>query len=101
MKTTVLLVDDHSIVREGLRALIESQGDIAIIGEASDGSEAAQMAKRRGPDVLMLDLLMPQLNGVEATRQILKQNPRAKVLILSSSANAAHVKQVIEAGATG
>ena len=101
MRITVLLVEDHIIVREGLRALLESQEDIEVVGEACDGNEAARMAKELAPDVVVLDLLMPELDGVGATRQIVKENSSTKVLILSSSSNLEGVKQVVEAGAAG
>ena len=101
MKTTVLLVDDHRVVLEGLRALIESQLDIQVLGEAYSGTEATLLAKQLRPDVVLLDLMMPELNGIGATRLILKDNPLTKVLVLSSSTNANDVKHAIDAGAAG
>ena len=101
MKITVLLVDDHDIVREGLRALLNSQPDFEVVGEACDGRQAAQMATELSPNVVLLDLFMPQLNGVGATRLILRQARSTKVLILSSSENLEHVRQLIEGGAAG
>ena len=101
MKTTVLLADDHSIVREGLRALIEAQEDLEVVGEAASGTEAVLKARELRPDVVLLDLVMPRSNGIGATRQILAQNPAIKILILSSSNNASDISRVIEAGAAG
>jgi len=97
----VLLADDHTIVREGLRLLLESADDIKVVGEVENGREAVQMAKKLKPDVVVLDVVMPTLNGVEATRQITKEVPTTKVLILSSYSDDERVLQLIEEGATG
>src|SRR5438552_1856486 len=83
-KITVLLADDHTVVREGLRLLLESADDIKVVGEVENGRQAVQMVKKLRPDVVVLDLVMPILNGVEASRQITKEVPTSKVLILSS-----------------
>ena len=102
MKTiTVLLVDDHAIVRAGLRALLEAAGDIQVIGEAENGRQALQETERLRPDVVLLDLAMPLLNGVEAARQIAHEVPSARVLILSSYSDAHHLRQAVEAGVAG
>jgi DNA-binding NarL/FixJ family response regulator len=101
VKITVLLVDDHDIVREGLRALLASQPDMEVVGEACNGSEGARKAKDLAPNVVVLDLLMPESNGVEAARQIRALKSSTKVLILSSSDNLEHVRQLIDAGAAG
>jgi DNA-binding NarL/FixJ family response regulator len=101
MQTTVLLVDDHRVVLEGLRALMESQVDIQVLGEAYSGAEAALLAKQLRPDVVLLDLMMPDLNGIGATRLIMKENPSIKVLVLSSSTNSTDVKHALDAGAAG
>src|SRR2546423_14996347 len=98
---TILLADDHTIVRTGLRPLIESAEDLKVIGEVENGREAVQMAKKLKPDVVVLDVVMPTLNGVEATRQITKEVPSTKVLILSSYSDDERVLQLIEEGATG
>jgi len=100
-KITVLLADDHTIVREGLRLLLESADDIKVVGEVENGREAVQMARKLKPDVVVLDVVMPTLNGVEATRQITRQVPETKVLILSSYSDDERVLQLIEEGATG
>jgi DNA-binding NarL/FixJ family response regulator len=100
-KIAVLLVDDHAVVRQGLRALLEAEGDIAVAGEAENGREAVVMAKKTLPDVVLMDLAMPGLNGLEATRQITRNVPSAKVLVLSSYGEDHYVAQLMEAGATG
>jgi DNA-binding NarL/FixJ family response regulator len=100
-KITVLIVDDHMVVREGLRALLASEPDIEVIGEAEDGRSAVQFAKRNPPDVVVMDVAMPLLNGFEATRQILKNCPGAGVLVLSSHNDEECVEQLLKAGAAG
>ena len=102
MKTiSVLLVEDHVVVREGLKALLSAEPDIVVLGEAADGREAVQMAQQLRPDVIVMDLAMPQLNGVEATRQIIDAGVPSKVLVLSSYADGEYVEQLTEAGASG
>jgi DNA-binding NarL/FixJ family response regulator len=100
-KIRILLVDDHTVVRQGLRALLEAEPDIAVIGEADTGRAAVQLTKKLQPDVVVMDIAMPQLNGLEATRQIMKENPNAKVLVLSSYNDDEYVHQLTEAGAVG
>jgi DNA-binding NarL/FixJ family response regulator len=97
----VLLVDDHAMVRAGLRALLDAAQDIKVIGEAENGRQAVQEAKRLRPDVVLLDVAMPLLNGVEAARQIATRVPTAKVLILSSYNDVNHLRQALEAGVDG
>ncbi len=96
---SVLVVDDHNIVRQGLRALLLAEDDITIAGEAQTGREAVQMASRLHPEIVIMDLAMPLLNGWEATRQILKAVPNAKVIVLSSYSCDEHIHQAIAAGA--
>jgi len=100
-KITVLLADDHAVVREGLRALLSATPDIEVVGEAETGRLAVQLAQKLQPDVVVMDVVMPQLNGVEATRQILRETPDTKVLVLSSYSDDEKVAQLIEHGATG
>lgn len=100
-RITVLLADDHTVVRQGLRALLIVEGDIEIVGEADTGRHAVQLAKKLMPDVIVMDIAMPLLNGLEATRQITKQVPTTKVLILSSYSDDEYVQQLTEAGAAG
>ena len=102
MKTiTLLLADDHAIVRQGLRRLLETAGDIQVIGEAENGRQAVLETKRLQPQVVLLDLSMPLLNGVEAARQIAEEAPRSKVLILSSYSDDQHLRQAVAAGVAG
>jgi DNA-binding NarL/FixJ family response regulator len=96
---SVLLVDDHNIVRQGLKALLAAEGDISIIAEAQSGREAVQLAARVRPEVVIMDLAMPLLNGWEATRQIMKALPSAKIIILSTYDSDEHIQQAIAAGA--
>src|SRR3989454_5752943 len=100
-KITVLLVDDHTLVRQGFRALLEAEPDIAIVGEAETGRQAVQLAKKLRPYVVLMDVAMPLLNGLEATRQIIKEVPSSKVLVLSSYSDDEYVHQLTEAGAAG
>src|SRR5437868_8207626 len=95
----VLLVDDHNIVRQGLKALLAAEGDITILAEAQTGREAVQLAAKLHPEVVVMDLAMPLLNGWEATRQILKVAPSAKILVLSTYDSDEHVQQAIANGA--
>jgi len=97
----ILLAEDHTIVREGLRALLESERDIKIIGEASDGRAALELTKKLRPDVVVMDIAMPLLNGIEATRQILRELPEMKILILSAHCDDAYVEQAMTLGAKG
>ena len=96
---TVLLVDDHHIVRDGLKALLMAEKDITIMAEAQTGREAVQLTSRLRPNVVVMDLAMPRLNGCEATRQILKAIPSAKVVVLSTYSDDDHLQQAIAAGA--
>lgn len=97
----VLLAEDHAIVREGLRALIELDPSFLVIGEASTGRQAVEMAAELLPDVLVMDIAMPVLNGFEATRQILKTNPAARVLVLSAHSDDEYVAHMAAVGAAG
>ena len=100
-KITVILAEDHQIVREGLRSLLKHEIDIEVIGEAENGREAVNLTRKLRPDVVVMDIAMPLLNGMEATRQIRKDFPETKVLILSAHSDDAYVEQVIELGASG
>jgi DNA-binding NarL/FixJ family response regulator len=101
LKIRVLLADDHIVVRQGLRALLAAEEDMEIVGEADNGRQAVQLAKQLLPDVAVVDIAMPVLNGLEATRQITQTVPGTKVLILSSYHDDDYVHQLTEAGATG
>jgi DNA-binding NarL/FixJ family response regulator len=98
---TILLAEDHTIVRQGLRALLNTDGDLRVVGEARTGREAVKMAQTLRPDVIVMDIAMPQLNGLEATRQILLAVPATKVLILSAHNDDEYVERVLAAGAAG
>lgn len=100
-RITVLLADDHTVVREGLRLLLETAPDIEIVAEAENGHEAVQQAAKLLPHIVLLDLAMPQLDGIDATRLISKKVPAARVLILSTYNEGREVQAAIEAGAVG
>ncbi len=101
MKITVLIADDHTIVRDGLRYLLEAQGDIKVIGEASNGHEAIKKVKELKPDIVIMDIVMSELNGIEATEQICKQNPSTRVIMLSMRSSTEPILRSIKAGACG
>ncbi len=100
-KITVLLADDHTVVRQGLRALLKAEEDIEVIGEAENGRLAVNLVKKAPPDVVLMDVAMPLMNGLEATRQILKSAPNTKVLVLTSYGDDDCVEQLMRAGAAG
>ena len=97
----LLLADDHEIVRKGLRSVLEAQRECEVVGEAADGRQAVALAKELGPDIVILDISMPLLNGLEATRQILKIRPQTKVLILTMHESDPLIRDVLDAGARG
>jgi DNA-binding NarL/FixJ family response regulator len=101
MTTTILLVDDHRMVRQGLRTLLGQQPDLEVIGEAADGREAVTQARLLRPDVIVMDIAMPELNGVEATRLMLSEFPSTRIVILSMYADRRFVAEVLRAGALG
>ncbi len=101
MSTTILLVDDHRIVREGLRTLLGQQPDLEVVGEAADGRDAVTQARLLRPDVIVMDIAMPELNGVEATRLILAESPQVRIVALSMYADRRFVAEILRAGALG
>jgi DNA-binding NarL/FixJ family response regulator len=98
---TVLLADDHEVVREGLRLALLRSSHIRVVGEASDGETAVQLVERRRPDIVVMDLRMPQMDGIEATEEILKRVPDAKVLIFTAYSERALLQRGLESGAKG
>jgi DNA-binding NarL/FixJ family response regulator len=100
-RITVLLAEDHVVVREGLRILIEADGDIHVVGEAKTGREAVAMSRQLRPNVVVMDVAMPLLNGIQATQQILSEAPKARILILSAHADPEYVDQLMALGVVG
>lgn len=100
-KITVLMAEDNAVVRQGLCALLKADGHFKVVGQAKNGREAVEMAKALRPDVVLMDIAMPVMNGLEATRQILAQNPAAKVLILSAHSDDAYIECMTAVGAVG
>jgi DNA-binding NarL/FixJ family response regulator len=98
-RTTIVLADDHVVVRQGLRALLEAEPDFAIVGEAADGLEVPDLVERLKADVLVLDLMLPGLNGLEVTRQVQQRSPQTRIVVLSMYANEAYVLEALRNGA--
>ena len=101
MRIRILLVDDHQMMRDGLRSILDLEDDLDVVGEAGNGYQALEMARMLQPDVTVMDVGMKDLNGIEATRQIIAQNPRAKVVALSTHSSEPYVISMLEAGACG
>jgi len=97
----ILLADDHSVVRDGLRALLEKQPDMAVVAEAADGRDSIRLAEEQLPDVVIMDIGMPNLNGIEAARRILAANPRTAIVMLSMHQDESYVLRSLKAGAKG
>jgi DNA-binding NarL/FixJ family response regulator len=100
-KITVLLVDDHSLVRRGFRRMLEDEADMQVVGEAGNGEEAIQLARKLHPQVVIMDCALPKTNGLDATRRILEDRPETAVLMLSMHSETTWVRQAIDAGAKG
>ena len=98
---TVVLAEDHQVVRQGLRALLEGEPDLRVIAEAADGIEAAELAERMKPSVLLLDLMLPSLSGIDVARRVTKRSPQTKVVVLSMQMNEEHVVAALRSGASG
>lgn len=100
-KTRILLADDHGVVRKGLRFLLESEPDFEVVGEAADGRQAVDLAAELEPDVVVMDIAMPRLNGIDATGQIVRRSPKAGVIILSMHSDEEYLVRALSAGAKG
>jgi len=101
MSTRILLADDHKITRQGLRSLLEKQPDMEVIAEADNGRTAVQLAEELAPDIVIMDITMPDLNGIEATKQILSKSPDTKIIALSMHSDALFVTEMLKSGAAG
>lgn len=101
MPIKILIADDHGVVAEGLKHLIEAQPDMQVVGTVGDGREAVRLAREAQPDVVLMDLSMPELNGADATRAILERDSRCRVIVLSMYAEREYVRRALKAGASG
>jgi two-component system, NarL family, response regulator NreC len=97
----ILLADDHTIVRQGLKLILSAHPDLHVVGEAANGKEAVELAAKLKPDIVLLDVAMPELNGIEATRKMVEANSRLRVLVLSMHKEAVYVREILRAGARG
>jgi DNA-binding NarL/FixJ family response regulator len=97
----ILLADDHALVRQGFRMILEAQPDMEIVGQAGNGREAVDLAAKLHPDIVIMDVAMPDLNGIEATRRIMESAPRTRILALSMHKDSVYVREVLRAGARG
>jgi two-component system response regulator NreC len=100
-KTRILLADDHAVVRKGFRLILESQPDMEVVGEAANGRETVSLAEQLKPDLAIVDVSMPELNGIEATRRLAEVSPRTRVLALSMHKDSVYVREILRAGARG
>ena len=101
MTIRVLVADDHAVIRDGLRYLLQAQGDMTVVGDAADGRQAVRLAQQLSPDVVVMDIAMPELNGIEAAQQIHDTCPTAQVVILSIHSTTEHISRALQAGAQG
>ena len=100
-KSRILLADDHSVVRQGFRLILDNQADMEVVGEAANGRDAVLIAEELQPDIVVMDVTMPELNGIEATRRIAEKSPRTRVLALSMHKDSVYVREILRAGAKG
>src|SRR6266568_5240985 len=100
-RTRILLADDHAVVRQGFKMILDAQADMEISGEAANGREAVELAAQLNPDIVVMDVAMPELNGIEATRRLVAANPHAKVIALSMHKDSVYVREILRAGARG
>jgi len=101
MKITVILADDHKLLRDGLRSLLDTSANIAVVGEASDGLQAVELAAKSKPDIVLMDITMPGLNGIEAARKIIAARPQTRTIMLSMHSDRRFITETLKAGATG
>lgn len=97
----VLLADDHTIVRQGLKLILSAHADMEVVGEAANGTEAIELSRKLHPDIVLMDVAMPDVNGIEATKRIVQADPRLKVLVLSMHKEGVYVREILRAGARG
>ncbi len=100
-RTRILLADDHAVVRQGFKLILSGQADMEIVGEAANGREAVELAQQLRPDVVVMDVAMPELNGIEATRRLIAENPHTRVIALSMHKDSVYVREILRAGARG
>ena len=100
-KIAILIADDHTLLRSGIRALLEDEQDMVVVGEANDGREAVRLASQLKPNVILMDIAMPLLNGLEATHQIKREHPEINVLVLTMYDHEEYFRQILEVGASG
>ena len=100
-RTRILLADDHAVVRQGFKMILDAQTDMEIVGEAANGREAVELAAQFNPDIVVMDVAMPELNGIEATRRLLAANPHIRVIALSMHKDSVYVREILRAGARG
>jgi two-component system, NarL family, response regulator NreC len=100
-RTRILLVDDHAVVRQGFKMILDAQSDMEIVGEAANGREAVELAAQLNPDIVVMDVAMPELNGIEATRRVIASDPHIRVIALSMHKDSVYVREILRAGARG
>jgi two-component system, NarL family, response regulator NreC len=100
-RTRILLADDHAVVRQGFKLILGAQSDMEIVGEAGNGREAVELAGQLNPDIVVMDVAMPELNGIEATRRLIAANPHIRVIALSMHKDSVYVREILRAGARG